>query len=220
MRLHSTRTADLLRCPPCSVNPQKTVSPPSPGHNRRLVPYRPPFPIQHLQPARQCGLPNRAHLRGQVDFASTGHVHGDRSFHVHGDRSFHVSMGTGRSILCCVHGDRSICGLATDLHVYGDGSILFHPWGQVDFVERPMGTGRFFHLRGQVGWSLQKAHSATNGRFTSTGPMTRRFVDWSILSTCLQGRVNFVFHPWGTGHFVGCGDGCGWHESTNPGFIW
>ena len=48
------------------------------------------------------------------------------------------------------------------------------------FRPGPMGTGRFFHLRGQVGWSLQKAHSAMNGRFTShrtDDPSIRRLVD-------------------------------------------
>ncbi len=74
--------------------------------------------------------------------------------------------------------------------------LVFHPWGQVDFVERPMGTGRFFHLRGQVGWSLQKAHSATTGRFTSRrtdDPSIRRFClrvyrDRSILCSIHRGR--------------------------------
>jgi hypothetical protein len=82
-----------------------------------------------------------------------------------------MSMGTGRSI---------------------------HPWGRVDFVERPMGTGRFSHLRGQVGWSLQKAHY-TN--YTGTG---------QFLCSIRWGQVDFV----------GRGDGCGWHEPKNPCFIW
>lgn len=80
--------------------------------------------------------------------------------------------------------------------------LVFHPWGQVDFVERPMGTGRFFHLRGQVGWSLQKAHSATNGRFTSHrtyDPSIRRLVDSVYVFT---GTGQFCVPSIGAGQFV------------------
>ena len=136
MRLHPNR--GLVALPALRRQPSQTVSPPSPGHNRRLVPYRPPFPIQHLQPSRQCGLPNRAHLRGHVDFTSTGsypwgHVHGDRSFRVvHGDRSFGRSRGPWgqvRSVLIPFYGDRSC-----DRSIFSDRDRARVP---------SMGTGRF-----------------------------------------------------------------------------
>ncbi len=76
-----------------------------------------------------------------------------------------MSMGTGRSILCCVHGDRSICGLATDLHVYGDGSILFHPWGQVDLLGRILG--------GRVNWSI-----LSTGQVDSNSILWGQVVRW------------------------------------------
>jgi hypothetical protein len=75
--------------------------------------------------------------------------------------------------------------------------LVFHPWGQVDFVELPMGRVDSFIYGDKSVGARRKRIPQRPGGSPAVGPMTRRFVDWSILSTCLQGRVNFVFHPSG-----------------------
>jgi hypothetical protein len=143
---------DLLRCPTCGVNPHKTVSPPSPGHNRAVSTVPSTFPP--FSTSNPAGNPDSliALIYGVrsilCPFYCGGNPWGQVDLWAGNGCGWHEPTnpcftGTGRII----YGDRSIFCLGTGRFFVcstGTGRILrgqvdfVYPWGQVDFLERAM----------------------------------------------------------------------------------